>query len=47
VYADEPAAWNELHARFKTKRVNHSIEYVSTEADVNQAESGFSRMQPR
>jgi transposase-like protein len=44
VHADEAAAWNKLHARFKTERVNHSIEYVSAEADVNQAESGFSRM---
>ena len=44
VHADEAAAWNELHAHFDTKRVNHSIEYASAEACVNQAESGFSRI---
>jgi transposase-like protein len=44
VHADEAAAWNELHARFDTKRVNHSVEYASDDACVNQAESGFSRI---
>ncbi len=44
VHADEAAAWNELHARFDAKRVNHSVEYASDDACVNQAESGFSRI---
>ena len=44
VHADEAAAWNELHAHFETRRVNHSLEYVNAEACVNQAESCFSRM---
>jgi hypothetical protein len=44
VHADEATAWNELHARFDTKRVNHSVEYASDDACVNQAESGFSRI---
>ena len=44
VYADESPAWNPLHARFSTKRVNHSIEYRNDEACTNQAESFFSRI---
>jgi transposase-like protein len=44
VHADEGTAWNELHAHFDTRRVNHSIEYASADACVNQAESGFSRI---
>ena len=44
VHADEAAAWNELHARFDTRRVNHSVEYSNGDACVNQAESGFSRI---
>lgn len=44
VHADEATAWNELHARFDTRRVNHSVEYASDDACVNQAESGFSRI---
>ena len=44
VHADEAASWNELHAYFDTRRVNHSVEYASADACVNHAESGFSRM---
>ena len=44
VHADEAAAWNELHAHFDTRRVNHSVEYANDNACINQAESCFSRM---
>jgi transposase-like protein len=44
VHADEASAWNALHARFDTKRVNHAIEYANDEACVNQAESYFARL---
>jgi len=44
VHADEAATWNDLHAHFDTRRVNHSVEYANADACVNHAESGFSRM---
>jgi transposase-like protein len=44
VYADEAGHWDELHARFLTKRINHSQAYSSDEACTNQAESFFSRL---
>ncbi len=44
IYADEAPHWDELHGRFVTKRVNHSIEYSNGEACTNQAESFFSRL---
>jgi transposase-like protein len=44
IYADESAAWNILHAKFLTKRINHSVEYWNPEACTNWAESFFSRM---
>jgi transposase-like protein len=44
VHADEASAWNVLHARFKTQRINHSVEYANEEACINQAESFFARM---
>ena len=44
VHADEAGAWNALHARFETRRVNHSVEYANDEACTNQAESFFSRI---
>jgi ISXO2 transposase-like protein len=44
IHADESTAWNALHARFPTKRVNHSVEYRNAEACTNQAESFFSRL---
>jgi hypothetical protein len=43
VHADESPAWNALHARFDTKRINHSVEYANDEACTNQAESFFAR----
>ena len=27
VYADEAACWDALHARFATKRINHSVAF--------------------
>jgi hypothetical protein len=33
-----------LHARFDTRRINHSVEYATDEACTNQAESYFSRL---
>lgn len=44
VHADESTAWNALHGRFDTKRVNHSVEYSNDDACTNQAESFFSRI---
>jgi transposase-like protein len=44
VHADEATGWNALHARFDTKRINHSVEYANDEACTNQAESYFSRL---
>jgi transposase-like protein len=44
VYADEASAWDALHARFLTKRINHSEAYSTPEACTNMAESFFSRL---
>ena len=44
VHADESPAWNALHARFDTRRINHSVEYATDEACTNQAEAYFSRL---
>jgi transposase-like protein len=45
VHADEANAWNILHASFVTKRVNHSVEFLSEDgACTNQAESFFARL---
>jgi len=44
VYADEATHWDALEARFLTKRINHSVEYATAEANTNQAESFFSRV---
>lgn len=44
VYADESPAYDALHARYLTKRINHSVEYSNAEACTNQAESYFSRL---
>jgi transposase-like protein len=45
VHADESGAWNILHASYVTKRVNHSVEFVSEDgACTNEAESYFSRL---
>lgn len=44
VYADEAKHWDELHARYLTKRINHSQAYSDGEGCTNQAESFFSRL---
>ena len=44
VHADEASHWDSLHARFDTRRINHSISYSNGEACTNQAESFFSRL---
>ena len=44
IYADDAGAWNALHARYLTKRINHSLVYSDGEACTNWAESYFSRL---
>jgi transposase-like protein len=44
IYADEATGWDVLHARYLTKRINHSQAYSDGEACTNQAESFFSRL---
>jgi transposase-like protein len=44
IHADEAAHWDQLHARYLTKRINHSEAYSDGEACTNQAESFFSRI---
>lgn len=44
VHADEASHWDALHARYLTKRINHSESYSDGEACTNMAESFFSRL---
>lgn len=44
VHADEASHWDNLHARFATKRINHSEAYSKDGACTNMAESFFSRL---
>lgn len=44
IYADEASHWDALHAKFLTKRINHSEAYSTPEACTNMAESFFSRI---
>ena len=44
VHADEASHWDELHARFDTRRINHTVSYSDGYACTNQAESFFSRL---
>jgi transposase-like protein len=44
VYADEATHWDDMHARYATKRINHSKAYSTDDACTNQAESFFSRL---
>ena len=44
VYADEASTWDELHARYDVRRINHSIAFSDDGACTNQAESYFSRL---
>lgn len=44
VHADEASHWDTLHAKFDTRRINHSLTYSDGHACTNQAESFFSRL---
>jgi transposase-like protein len=44
VYADEAPHWDQLHAKYLTKRINHTLAYSDGDACTNQAESFFSRL---
>lgn len=44
IYADEAASWDDLHAAYETKRVNHSVAFMDEGVCTNQAESYFSRL---
>jgi transposase-like protein len=44
VHADESASWNDLHARYEMKRINHQEAYSMDGACTNWAELFFSRL---
>jgi transposase-like protein len=44
VHADSAPAWNDLHARFEVKRIDHQEAYSLADACTNMAESFFSRI---
>jgi hypothetical protein len=44
VHADESANWNDLHARYEMKRINHQEAYSQDGACTNWAELFFSRL---
>lgn len=44
INADEAGSWNELHARFDMKRINHEEAYSVDGVSTNWAEEFFSRM---
>jgi hypothetical protein len=44
VHADEASVWDQLHARYDVKRINHSEAFSWEGACTNQAESFFARM---
>lgn len=44
VHADEASHWDILHAKFDTRRINHTVMYSDGDACTNQAESFFSRL---
>ncbi len=44
VHADESASWNDLHARYEMKRINHEEAYSQDGACTNWAELFFSRL---
>ena len=44
VYADEASHWDQMHARYDTRRINHSECYSDGNGCTNQAESFFSRL---
>ena len=44
VHADEASHWDDLHAKFDTRRINHTLAYSDGYACTNQAASFFSRL---
>ena len=44
IHADEASSWNELHASYDVKRINHEQAYSADDACTNGAEEFFSRM---
>lgn len=44
LYADEQSGWNDLHARFDMKRINHAEGYAVEGVSTNWAESYFARL---
>jgi len=44
IHADEASHWDNLEARFLTRRINHSVAYSTPESNTNMAESFFSRL---
>lgn len=44
IHADESPAWDALHAKYLTKRINHKQAYSENGSCTNQAESYFSRL---
>jgi len=44
VYADEAPSWDDLHASYETKRINHSIAFMDEAVCTNQADSYSSRL---
>lgn len=44
LHADEASVWNDLHARYEVKRINHQEAYSLNGACTNWAESYFSRL---
>ena len=35
VYADEASMWDQLHASYSTRRIDHSVEYANDDASIN------------
>lgn len=44
IHADEGTGWDDLHAGWDTRRVNHSVAFLDEGVCTNQAESFFSRL---
>ncbi|PSJ20290.1 IS1595 family transposase, partial [Halomonas sp. ND22Bw] len=44
IHAGEAASWDELHAQYEVKRINHRNAYSEADACTNMAEEYFSRL---
>lgn len=44
IHADEATHWEQLHAHYETKRINHTVAYSLDGACTNQAESFLARL---